>query len=315
MGRRRRSEHLRGNRHHHEGRQLRLGLSRGQARRPEDRAGRLHVDRSIYEYTHGSGALQGNSITGGLVYRGTRISSLAGKYIFGDYVSGNIWALTKNGATATVERITGEGGIVAFGSDPSNADILVADIDGSRILRIVTAPTNDGYPQTLGATGLFADLSDLSPNPGLLPYEPNLAFWSDHAIKRRWFAIPDTAARMTWSKDGVWTFPTGSIWVKHFDLETIRGNPPHEKAHRDTRARKDRDERIRRELPLERRRHRGHARARRGRGFRHLGRGKTARSRTQRWQIPSRTSCLVCHTPQAAPRCRSPRASSTSPSR
>jgi len=252
----------------------------------------------IYEYTHGSGALQGNSVTGGLVYRGTRISSLFGKYIFGDYVSGNIWALTKNGATATVERITGEGGIVAFGSDPSNADILIADIDGSRILRIVTGPANDGYPPTLGATGLFADLADLSPNPGLLPYEPNLAFWSDHAIKRRWFAIPDTATRMTWSKDGMWTFPTGSIWVKHFDLDTTRGNPATKK-------------RIETRVLVKT------ATSAYGVSYRWNDAGTDATlvpdegvsfdvsvvengsSRTQRWQIPSRTSCLTCHTPQA----------------
>jgi uncharacterized repeat protein (TIGR03806 family) len=252
----------------------------------------------IYEYTHGSGALQGNSITGGLVYRGTRISSLAGKYIFGDYVSGNIWALTKNGSTATAERITGEGGIVAFGSDPSNDDILVADIDGSRILRLVTAPTNDGYPQKLSDTGLFADLSDLSPNPGVLPYEPNLTFWSDYAIKRRWFSIPDTSARMTWSKDGVWTFPTGAIWVKHFDLETTRGNPATKK-------------RIETRVLVKT------ATSVYGVSYRWNDAGTEATlvpdegaafdvavvengsSRAQHWQIPSRTSCLVCHTPQA----------------
>jgi uncharacterized repeat protein (TIGR03806 family) len=252
----------------------------------------------VYEYTHGSGALQGNSITGGLVYRGTRISSLAGKYIFGDYVSGNIWALSKNGSTATAERITGEGGIVAFGTDPSNGDILVADIDGSRILRIASGPANDGYPQKLSDTGLFADLSDLSPNPGVLPYDPNLTFWSDHAIKRRWFAIPDGSARMTWSKDDAWSFPTGEIWVKHFDLETTRGNPATKK-------------RIETRVLVKT------ATSAYGVSYRWNDAGTEATlmpdegvafdvsvvengsSRTQRWQIPSRTSCLVCHTPQA----------------
>ena len=48
------------------------------------------------------------------------------------------------------------------------------------------------YPATLGATGLFADLTDLSPNPGVLPYKVNLPFWSDHAEKRRWFTLPDS---------------------------------------------------------------------------------------------------------------------------
>ena len=58
--------------------------------------------------------------------------------------------------------------------------------------------------------------------PGLLPYQPNLTFWSDHALKRRWFTIPDASSKMTWSRDGEWTFPAGQIWVKHFDIETTR---------------------------------------------------------------------------------------------
>ena len=43
----------------------------------------------IWEYHHDIG----KSITGGLVYRGTRLPELNGAYIYGDYVSGKIWAL------------------------------------------------------------------------------------------------------------------------------------------------------------------------------------------------------------------------------
>ncbi len=43
----------------------------------------------IWEYHHDVG----KSITGGTVYRGSRIPELEGSYIYGDYVSGKIWAL------------------------------------------------------------------------------------------------------------------------------------------------------------------------------------------------------------------------------
>jgi len=43
----------------------------------------------VFEYDHS----QGSSITGGYVYRGLSIPSLMGKYVYGDYVSGNVWAL------------------------------------------------------------------------------------------------------------------------------------------------------------------------------------------------------------------------------
>jgi uncharacterized repeat protein (TIGR03806 family) len=72
---------------------------------------------------------------------------------------------------------------------------------------------------------LFADVSDLSPAPGVLPYFINVPFWSDYANKRRWFVVPDAVSTMTWARDGAWTYPDGTIWVKHFDLETERGNP------------------------------------------------------------------------------------------
>ncbi len=46
----------------------------------------------VSQYDHGSGAKQGNSIIGGYVYRGP-VTSLQGSYVFGDFVSGNIWTL------------------------------------------------------------------------------------------------------------------------------------------------------------------------------------------------------------------------------
>ena len=46
----------------------------------------------VTEYAHGSGPLQGESITGGYVYRG-RIEALNGLYIFGDFVNGNLWSV------------------------------------------------------------------------------------------------------------------------------------------------------------------------------------------------------------------------------
>jgi glucose/arabinose dehydrogenase len=43
----------------------------------------------IFEYGRGDGI----SVTGGYVYQGKALPELAGKYIFGDYGSGRVWAL------------------------------------------------------------------------------------------------------------------------------------------------------------------------------------------------------------------------------
>jgi uncharacterized repeat protein (TIGR03806 family) len=256
----------------------------------------------LYYYLHtgqsGDANFKGNSITGGLVYRGTRISELAGAYVFSDYVSGNIWTLRQTNAAVTVERIAGEVGIVAFGTDPANGDVLLADHDNNRILRLTAGGVPGNYPTNLSDTGLFADVTDLSPAPGVLPYEPNLPFWSDHALKRRWFVIPDATNKMTWSRDGWWTFPPNQIWVKHFDLETIRGNPATKKrletrllvrnsggvygvSYRWNDAQTDAalvpDEGV--NFP-----------------FNVTNNGVPL---VQTWRIPSRAECLACHTPQA----------------
>lgn len=265
-------------------------------------AGFTSVD-PVFEYPHdalpGDPNFKGNAVIGGVVYRGTRFGSLTGAYIFGDHVSGNIWTITRPGGVTTVQRIAGQPGIGNFGTDPSNGDVLLSDYYGGRIMRIVTATPATNYPATLSATGLFADLSDLSPAPGVLPYAPNLTFWSDHAVKKRWFSIPDPTSRMTWSRDGSWTFPSGQIWVKHFDLETERGNSASPKKRVETRLLVKNDSGV---YGVSYRWNEGGTDATLvddgGENF-PIDITVGGAPYTQQWGIPSRAQCVTCHSSQA----------------
>jgi glucose/arabinose dehydrogenase len=69
----------------------------------------------IYEYDHSEGRC---SITGGYVYGG-EIVSLQGYYIYGDYCSGDIWALVYEGDVVTENMLLVESGlsITSFGED------------------------------------------------------------------------------------------------------------------------------------------------------------------------------------------------------
>ncbi|MCX6934261.1 MAG: PQQ-dependent sugar dehydrogenase, partial [Verrucomicrobia bacterium] len=174
----------------------------------------------------------GQSVTGGLVVRGNRYPALFGHYLFADYQSGALWALLTDGtnpvADTRVQRLTTDAGIVSFGLNPANGDVLIADLQENAIKRLVANPAPGGtpFPATLAATGAFSDLATLTPAPGLVAYEPNVSFWSDHALKRRWFALPSaTTGNFGFSPTANWSLPTGAVWVKHFDLETTRGVP------------------------------------------------------------------------------------------
>ena len=181
----------------------------------------------IYDYGRSSnGVLSGNCVTGGAVYRGSRLTELFGAYIFAD-LTGPIVALRENPAgTWAAERLQTEGGIVHFGHDPRDGDLLICDNDANRVKRLVrSGSTGTAPPATLSQVNAFSDLATLAPQPGIVPYDVNVPFWSDHALKRRWFSIRNTADEVTYNRDGNWTLPTGMVWLKHFDIETVRGDP------------------------------------------------------------------------------------------
>jgi uncharacterized repeat protein (TIGR03806 family) len=55
------------------------------------------------------------------------------------------------------------------------------------------------------------------PAPGLIEYDVTTPLWSDGALKKRWMALPGTE-RITFSSRGNWSFPIGTVFVKHFEL-------------------------------------------------------------------------------------------------
>ncbi|GBF49556.1 glucose/sorbosone dehydrogenase [Leptospira ryugenii] len=91
----------------------------------------------IYEYGRGDG----QSITGGYEYLAKDIANLRGKYVFGDFISGKIWAfdLPKDAKTK-VEKVYTLGKwnvlISTFGQDP-NGDLFLADYQSGKIMKFV----------------------------------------------------------------------------------------------------------------------------------------------------------------------------------
>jgi glucose/arabinose dehydrogenase len=78
------------------------------------------------------------SVTGGHVYRGEASPALRGGYFFGDFCSGQIWALDagRAGPQEEVELLDTDHLISSFGIDESG-EIYVTDLGGGLVLHIV----------------------------------------------------------------------------------------------------------------------------------------------------------------------------------
>ncbi len=89
----------------------------------------------VYEY----GREEGTSITGGYVYGGALVPALRGKYVFGDFTTGRLWAieLPKGLTPATRAHSLGRWRMnpSTFGVGP-DGELYVADFSGGAVYRI-----------------------------------------------------------------------------------------------------------------------------------------------------------------------------------
>jgi uncharacterized repeat protein (TIGR03806 family) len=169
----------------------------------------------VSEYGHGLG----NSVTGGYVYRGSAIPNLVGRYVFGDFGSGRIWALRSDGQGGYQRDELLDTGytIVAFAEDQSG-ELYFAHF-GGQVLKLEPAgpATPDNVPDRLSVTDCVSPVDPTRSAEGLIAYDLNAPFWSDGAEKARYVALPD-GATISIDTDGDWIFPAGSVIVKAFIL-------------------------------------------------------------------------------------------------
>lgn len=85
------------------------------------------------------GRNDGVSVSGGYVYRGAAFPFLTGIYFFGDYGSGQIWGLRRDGATWEGQKLLNPDlPVVAFGEDEAGELYLVSH--AGRILKLAATP-------------------------------------------------------------------------------------------------------------------------------------------------------------------------------
>lgn len=190
-----------------------------------------------YDY----GRTEGSCVIGGMRYRGTKWQQfLGGKVLFGDHIRGRVWTMTvpQNGDAPLVEEIASgfnggyKAGLGGFATD-SDGEVYLMNLTGQEapggtILKLAAQPPSTEPPALLSATGVFTNLATLATAPGVIPYDVPNPLWSDAADKYRWVILPNDGTfnlpseKIDFSEDGNWTFPPGTVFVKHFQVANRR---------------------------------------------------------------------------------------------
>ena len=178
----------------------------------------------VFAYPHSEGA----SVTGGIVYRGTALPDLAGKYLFADFVLGRIWRLdqaTSPGGEARSVFLNPGGPkpmVSAFGQDADGEAYAIGWDDGILYKLVGGDPdTRPVFPARISETGCVDAADPTKFSAGLVPYAVNSELWSDGAAKRRFVAIPD-GTTIHVEDDGQLSLPEGAVVVKEFAIDGKR---------------------------------------------------------------------------------------------
>ncbi len=102
-----------------------------------------HVE-PVYVYKHGNGAKEGLSVTGGYVYRGSKIPGFEGRYLFADYQNPRIWSFVmKDGNaddfkdhTSELQPKDGRINLISAFAEDSSGELYLVDHTGA-VYRIV----------------------------------------------------------------------------------------------------------------------------------------------------------------------------------
>jgi putative heme-binding domain-containing protein len=249
------------------------------------------------------------SITGGFVYRGSRLKPIVNRYLFGDWVNGRIWAVPLDDHSPHEEVASGQLRIIAMEADRDGEPLIVNHLGDTTLFRLTTNRDYESelvatrhFPERLSETGLFSDVARQKPAPGVIPFEINQPQWQDGAVGSHFLALPGrefvTVYQDPQPLDGLAMFasrlhyPAGTVLVKTLAMPADPGQ--------------GRTAEVKLETQLL------HFDGRLWRGYSYCwneqqddavlveaaGREIVLKGAdAQRWRIHSRTECMQCHNP------------------
>lgn len=248
---------------------------------------------------------EARSISGGRVYRGTRLPELVGAYLYGDWSTGRVWGVRHDGEQTTWHRelVDTPFNITGFGTDHAGELYVIDQVSGFYRLEPATEADRPPhpFPTLLSQTGLFASVPSHRPHSAALPFEVNAPQWADGAAMTRFAALPGLdliEQRPQLNAGGAWTFPNGTVLVQTLSLDLAPDAGPSERKRVETRllvrqqgewtgySYRWNDEQTDAELVPA---------AGDVAEFEVADPAAPGGRREQVWKFPSRTECLVCH--------------------
>lgn len=171
--------------------------------------------------------IEATSITGGLVYRGTKLPALRDAYIYGDWGMSRLWALWwRDGKMEKVQELAvTPHQIVGFAEDEAGELYYLDYRDGGVYELRPNSQSGDatGFPRKLSETGLFRSVKDHTLAPGVESFDIAAPMWNDHATAVRAAAFPGTS-RARWKTDYFET-PTNAVLLRTVSMELTAGDP------------------------------------------------------------------------------------------
>ena len=177
----------------------------------------------VIEQPHNGAA---RSIIGGVVYRGTAIPDFVGTYVFGDWVTQELFTLAFDPGTGdAVQTLLADAPAaswVSFNED-NDGEVYAVALNQGAIYKLLPAPAladagTNTFPDRLSKTGCVDPADPKKPAAGLIPYGVNAPLWSDGAQKDRWVALPDGKTITVSDVDGDFDFPIGTVLMKTFTV-------------------------------------------------------------------------------------------------
>ena len=252
---------------------------------------------------------EARSLTGGVVYYGSRLPELKGAYIYGDYSTGKIWGAKVLDGTVVWHRELADTPlqISAFAID-ADGELLIVDhrnTDGGfHTLEPNTVNSEaDTFPRKLSESGLFTSVRDHQVHPGLIPYSVNSPLWSDGSFKSRFLFIPPTSTvdggrqptKINFQTNSSWDFPDGTVAVKSFGLEQREGDADSRRWIETRFLTKQQGEWVGYSYAWNDGQTEAVLVEKEGRDLVLDVVDVNGRPNQQQWRIPSRTECMVCH--------------------